>query len=177
MIDAVAKAKFLRDGLSKYPAAWDTVDAFETAVYDAIRTAFEEKPSWRGFEPARPSGTLEFKRLIGRELRWISYAVPGTVHSAAGPKPCELNLGVYWNPPHQSHPVVASCAPWVDRAWLPLALRSGSSALPLETGPLYGRNEQRAFIALTGLSDLREALSALLDAVDEALAAAQPAVT
>jgi hypothetical protein len=169
MLDEKAKAEFLRLGVSKYPDAWATVDAFENEIFSAIKAAFEEKAPWAGFEPRLVNGSVDFKKLIGRELRWMSGSVIGTLASLDGPQLGEINLGVFWNPPHQSHSVVAACAPWLGKSWMAMRWPEQRQP-PLEVGPLYNKNERRLYVGLSRQTELREAFTMLLDAVDNALA-------
>ncbi len=175
MLDKASEGNFIRIGLERYPDARETVDYFETAVMQAIFSAFEGKGDWKHFQPARdPMGGLYSGKAIGPVDRYIHAFIKGGVPARNGRNEAIwLSLGVYWNPARRpSAKVVASSTSWVE---------AGGPTLPLLDvttrdrrvfiGQVNRRDRPRMVVELDEGLELSEAFGLLLDSLDNALAA------
>lgn len=166
MAEAMDKVAFIREGLSRYADARDTVNYFQTCVYDALMAAFEAKESWKHFEPIRTKDGFQSGRAPGAVF--LHAYIAGHVPSRDIKEKAWLSLGLYWNPRFRPKSVVAATLCWVDGGGLarfnpPPA--SGSIAL----APLFKRSELRLVMEAGPGFDPEVSFGELLDASDEAL--------
>src|SRR5688572_15648261 len=104
---------FIREGLSRYAEARNTISYFQTCVYDAIASAFEGKLDWKNFQPSRADGGLEPAKAIGSVF--IHSYVAGSIPARGITDKTWLSLGVYWNAPHRpAGSIVAAAQCWAD---------------------------------------------------------------
>ena len=167
MAGAIDKSGFIREGLSRYAEARETVSYFQTCVYDALMSAFDAKTNWTHFEPVRRNNGFE------------SGKAPGAVflHAyIAGHVPCRnikekawLSLGLYWNARCRPKSVVAASMCWIDGGGPVVPFNHPKSRSGFGIGPLYRRSEMRLIMEAGPDFSPEMSFADLLDASDEAL--------
>ena len=168
--DATQITKFVREGYSTYPDAFEAVDLFETEVHRTIAKVFDEKtPSLRGVQRRKGNGDvpapIQKNPRSGRAISaWIPCEPVGDEANVA------VALGLIWNAPKfRAAPVVAYAHYWVGRTTRPVALPADVDSR-LKYGPLE-KNDHRFYIVVDEGFELEEGVALLLDAIDAGIAA------
>lgn len=97
-------AGFLREGLTRYPEAFNTVRLFEQTLKEQIVDLLESKDDWTTF--AFPNGEKVIKTFAnGRagEGIWICALATGLLN---GTEEARIETGLWWSPPKLKVPAI-----------------------------------------------------------------------
>ena len=168
MAQALDTTAFIREGLSRYEDARETVNAFQTCIYDLIARVLDAKADWKHFVPIRTHGVLQTTRAQGAVLLHVYIA--GHVPGRGIKERVWLSLGLYWSPPlRRSASVVVASTCWVDGMGALVPFHSPCAPNGVSLAPIYKKSELRLVADVGPDSDLEQVLTTLLDAADDAL--------
>lgn len=176
MTDPHALQTFIRDGLSRYAQARDTIEYFESRMHEVLRQTFDERTTWKNFRRARDTNGDLLPPITGRsgaQTRWLWAYVEG---EKRGDEKTFLTLGLCWNPPKVPNPVVLYSA-FTTGAGKLVNLTDRPDRDPRVRLGSIDRNERRAFLVPTADFDAASDLAVLLEATDAGIPPAPPPVS
>ena|SRR5581483_2011634 len=96
---------FLREGLSRYPEAYSTVQLFQQTLENEIKKVIESKDDWAAFRLSDDDNAVKtFSGGRAGEGMWICALVTGTLPTN---QDARIETGYWWRPPKLSLPVIA----------------------------------------------------------------------
>lgn len=167
MAGAIDKAGFIREGLFRYAEARETVNYFQTCVYEALMSAFEAKADWKHFHPVRNKDGFESGKAPGAVF--LHAYIAGHVPSRHIKEKAWLSLGLYWNARFRPKSVVAATLCWLDGGGPVMPFIAPASGGGIYLAPLYKKSEQRLILDAGPDFNPDIYFVELLDAADEAL--------